>query len=189
MEVNGYMDSLKFIGNLSFCKELYSEGEMLDIRKAYAENLSSATKLLGDTLREENIEKKVSLLFSSEKSAQEYDFEMARSKEAKRDALSALAAIKNIWEQGKHEKFVKKYYAEAHKGITKATQAINTPDMDNLIKSQCRKLGVLANGLTTPAEKAFYLKRQECLKVIAKEHKLQINRHLGLIESDTEQKK
>ncbi len=169
-----------FVKELSTARKMYNLAENTDFRKAYADGLSSATKQLTEALKEKDVSKKVSLLLSYEKTAQEYDFNVTANKEARRDTLSALSAIKDLWERAKDKETIVKHYANAHSGISKPTKTINDPVMDSLVKSQCRKLGVLANGITTPAEKAFYLKRQECLKTIAKEHKLQINMHLGL---------
>ena len=144
--------------------------------KAYKKALNNAVKLFAKGLADKDIP----TLFELEKTAQEFDLGRTNGINKRVDSLTALETMKTAWENIQDSSFVKKHFANAHSGVSQLPKTVRDTSMDNDIQSQCRKLGVLASGLATPAEQAFYLKRQECLKFIGKQHNLTINQHLGL---------
>lgn len=147
--------------------------------KAYIKALNTAVKLFTTALADEN----VLILFELEKTAQEFDLGRTNAVEKRIDSLTALETMKKAWKNMQDPIFVREHYANAHSNVAQPQKIVRDTSMDNDIQSQCRKLGVLASGLAIPAEKAFYLKRQECLKFIGKEHNKRINEYLGLGKS------
>ncbi len=172
----GSQNKVKLTRTLATALNTYTSAESSKLRKAYANALKVATKMLSESL----LNKDIPALFELEKSAQEFDFDRSLDAEKSRGTLTSLDTLKTFWENGQNPSYVQNRFANAHDGIKKAITPVKDTAMDSLIQSQCRKLGALAGNLTTPAEKAFYLKRQECLKFIGKQHNLTINQHLGL---------
>ena len=142
--------------------------------KTYNKALNNAVKLFTQALSDKNI----SVLFELEKTAQKFDLGRTGGGESRTHSFSALETMRNNWVNMQDPVFAKEHFANAHK--VPPTKPVRDTSMNAGIQSQCRKLGTLASGLATPAEQAFYLKRQECLKFIGKEHNLTINQHLGL---------
>lgn len=58
--------------------------------------------------------KDISALFELEKSAQEYNYGITANKDGRRDSLSALETMTNLWKNGQNPELIKQHSTNAH---------------------------------------------------------------------------
>ena len=111
---------------------------------------------------------------------QEFDIERTINTDKRLEELTGIAFIQDTFEKGKNPEYAKNLYNIIYANFQRKLTQLLDSAIDKAIKSRCRSLGILASGLASSTERAFYMKRQDYLRLINKEHQKNINQHLGL---------